>query len=192
MKELKCLVCGMKINEKNYNKNECSYVHKNEKNLIFSCPFCGVDHKCLESDLSYERYMVEEKDLDEKSLKTLDKAMKLEIFNAEFYEEAYHLAQKENIKQLFKDLKNIEIMHAQIHKRLGRFDVLPKLHRPDYTKHNTDQLLLQETQKREKHASKFYIKNSKMVSSSVLKKVFKSLSEVETQHKWIAENNLGV
>lgn len=180
MNTIKCLICGMKINEKNYSLNGYTFIEKNKEDSIINCPFCGVSESYL--DREGEVYEVNSKSLDIESLKILEKAMKLEVFNGEFYEEASRLAADEEIRTTFKQLSSIEFMHARIHKRLGGFEKLPKLFRPDYTRHNTDDLLLEEANKREQHAISFYNRNCINVSSNEIKEVFKALSDVEKQH----------
>lgn len=185
---MKCLVCGMNIAPNSYSLNSYSFLEKNEKGRIINCPFCGVGEIYLDSE--NEIYTVENDNLDKESLKVLDHAMKLEVFNGEFYEEASKLADDEEIKQLFKDLSKIEFMHARIHKRLGGFEKLPKLHKPDYTRHKTDEMLLTEAHHREEHAILFYKKNSNRVSCDTIKNVFEALSDVEKQHNIITDRNL--
>lgn len=153
---IKCLICSMNINPKSYNLNSYSFLEKNEERRIINCPFCGVSRIYLDSE--NDIYVVDDRGLDKDSLKVLDHAMKLEVFNGEFYEEASRLADDEDLKQTFNDLSKIEFTHARIHKRLGGFERLPKLHRPDYTRHNTDDLLLIEASHREEHAILFYKK----------------------------------
>lgn len=187
MKRLKCLICGMYINDSSYRLNNDSFIEKNQENRIINCPFCGVSKIYLDSEK--EIYRVEDKNLDIQSLQVLDHAMKLEVFNGEFYKEASELAIDDKAKKIFKDLSNIEFMHAKIHKRLGGFENLPKLHKPDYTKHNTDKLLFEEAYKREEHAILFYKKNSNKVFSNIIKDVFKALSDVEKQHETITNEH---
>lgn len=186
MNKFKCLVCGMIINPSSFNLNSSSFIEKNSKEKIINCPFCGVGKTYLNSNM--EIFNIDNEMLDEESLKVLDHAMKLEVFNGEFYEEASKLARDTRIKQIFKELKNIELMHARIHKRLGGFEKLPKLRRIDYTRHNTDKLLLEEAYKREDHAILFYKKNEAKVNNYIVKEVFKALSDVEKQHKIITNN----
>lgn len=189
MSKMKCLICGMNINPKSYNLNNYSFLEKNTEGRIINCPFCGVGKIYLDDEDNI--YMVENKVLDEESLRVLDHAMKLEVFNGEFYEEASRLADNMELKEIFKDLSKIEFMHARIHKRLGGFKELPKLHKPDYTRHNTDDLLLTEANHREEHAILFYGKNSKKVSNDIIKQVFSALSDVEKQHEIITKRHLG-
>lgn len=185
MNKFKCLVCGMIINPSSFNLNSSSFIEKNSKENIVNCPFCGVGKTYLSN--KKEIFNIDNETLDKESLKVLDHAMKLEVFNGEFYEEAIKLAKDTQIKQIFEELRNIELMHARIHKRLGGFEKLPKLRRIDYTRHNTDKLLLEEAYKREDHAILFYKKNAAKVNNYIVKKVFKALSDVEKQHKIITK-----
>ncbi len=187
MEELKCLVCGMKINANNYKLNEYSFVEKNQIHKIINCPFCGVGESYL--DYAREEYGLENNALDEGSLKILEKAMKLEVFNSVFYKEASKMAKAESLRWIFLDLSRIELMHARIHMRLADYKTLPELHKPDYAKHDEDELLLQEAYKREKHAVRFYEKNMDQISDKTLKDIFIALSYVEKQHMIITSEN---
>jgi rubrerythrin len=176
----------MKIHPNTYDLNNYSFEEKNEKGKIINCPFCGVGKIYLDDEKGI--YHVAHDTLDEESLKVLDHAMKLEVFNGEFYKEASYLAKDGEVRKLFKDLSNIEFMHARVHKRIGGFKELPKLHKPDYeSRLNTDKLLLEEACKREEHAIAFYKKNSVRVCSDLVKEIFKALSDVEKQHENIAD-----
>ncbi len=71
--------------------------------------------------LSEERfiYRLEEKELNEEVFKILDHAVKLEVFNGDFYKKASELAKNEKVSKLFKSLANIEYGHAMVHKNLA-------------------------------------------------------------------------
>ncbi|MCY6484653.1 metal-iron-binding protein [Clostridium aestuarii] len=186
MKELKCLVCGMKINENNYSFNSYAFINKNREDYILYCPFCGVNEVYLKE---YEDvYSVDVNTLDSKTLKILDHAMKLEVFNGEFYAEASKLVKDENVKREFYDLSKIEYMHAKVHKKLGGFKELPILNKPDYTKYISDEEFLEAASKREEHAVAYYEKYSKEICDDVVIKVFKALSDVEKEHVTLTEN----
>lgn len=180
MTGLRCAVCGMMINSRNLNINEHSFIKANTELNIDSCPFCGVGSLYLAE--GNETYQVVLQTLNAESIRVLENAMKLEVFNGEFYQEASKLAQSEAVARMFKDLSSIEFMHARIHMRLGGFNSLPRLHKPDYSKHNTDEQLLVEAAKRERHAVHFYERNSSKVNSDVVRKAFGALMEVEKQH----------
>lgn len=50
---LRCPICGMIINDKNYNFNENAFLMKNTKNNILYCPFCGVDAAYLYNEQAF-------------------------------------------------------------------------------------------------------------------------------------------
>lgn len=185
---MRCLVCGMKINTKTYDFNKYSFVEKNEEENIKYCPFCGAHKVYFDEDDKI--YNVNKEKLDKESLKILDMAMKLEVFNGEYYEEASKLAKSEKVSKIFKDLSNIEFMHAKIHKRLGGFNELPKLNKPDYTRHDTDKKLLELAKDREKHAIEFYKRYEEKISNETILKTFKALTDVEKQHIEITEKDV--
>lgn len=183
MKNIRCLICGMMINTKNYNLNKYSSINENKEDHITYCPFCGVSEDYI--DHEKKEYSVDSKVLDDETLSVLDKAMKLEIFNGEFYEEASKLATSQHARQMFKDLSSIEFMHAKIHKKLGGFEKLPTLHKPDYTKYDTDEQLLEQAHMREEHAISFYNKKMDIICSDTIKEIFTALSDVEKEHMFI-------
>lgn len=182
---MKCLICGMKVSAESYNINKHSFIDGNTDGNIVYCPFCGVGKLYL--DCENEVYRINSNNLDANESKVFDMAMKLEVFNGEFYDEASRLAKSDKVKNIFKDLSKIEFMHARIHQRLGGFNSLPKLHKPDYTRHDTDEKLVEEANKREKHAITFYTKYSDKVSNDLVKEIFGALAEVEREHMIITE-----
>ncbi len=175
----------MKISKDSYDLNKHSFVKGNLDGNIIFCPFCGVENLYL--DCEKEIYKISSDYLDEKTKKVFDMAMKLEVFNGEFYEEASRLAKSDKVKNMFKDLSNIEFMHARIRKRLGGFKKLPKLRKPDYTRHDTDEKLIEEAHKREKHAIVFYKKYSDKIANDLVKEVFGALADVEKEHMIITQ-----
>ncbi len=182
---MKCLICGMIVNANSYNLNKHSFVDGNTDGNIIYCPFCGVGKLYLDSN--NEIYEINRDNLDNNTKKVFDMAMKLEVFNGEFYDEASKLAKSDKVKNMFKDLSSIEFMHARIHKRLGGFSSLPKLRKPDYSRHDTDEKLMIEAYKREKHAIAFYKKYSDVVSNELIKEIFGALADVEKQHMIITK-----
>jgi rubrerythrin len=181
MKELFCKVCGMIINEKNYDVNGKAIPKENSINEILYCPFCGARIEYLVENKD-EIYNVDVSELDEKTITILDHAVKLEVFNGDFYKQAAIMVDNENIKKMFEGLSRIEYVHARIHQRLGGFKELPTLTKIDYKRYDTDNKLLELAAKREEHAVQYYKKYSKEVSSNVIVEVFNALSIVETDH----------
>jgi len=185
---MKCLICGMEININNYYKNHEGLLEKNDKEYIKYCPFCGVDNSYLKSE--GEVYNVCSQNLDNNTLLILDRAMKLEIFNSDFYSVAAKLAKGVTVKETFEALSKIEKVHAIVHQKLGGFKELPKLVNIDYSKHKNDKSLMELAENREIHAVKFYEKYSKEINNLVVKEVLVALSEVERGHIQIASKLL--
>lgn len=179
MINLKCIICDMFVNEKNYSFNSEAFLVKNTMANINYCPFCGADIKYLKEDPSENLLHYEV--LDEKALIIIDHAVKLEVFNAEFYAKAAELSENYDLKKLFSALSRIEMTHAKIHRKIGGFKELPSLRQLDYTKY-TEFELLDMAVKREEHAVSYYNKYYNDIKSTNIKKIFDSLKEVETDH----------
>ncbi|WP_123052711.1 ferritin family protein [Clostridium sp. JN-1] len=185
MKTLVCVICGMQINDKNYSLNKEAFLSSNTKENIKFCPFCGAPIEYLKEDgeeLQYDRNK-----LDDNALKIIDHAVKLEIFNGDFYKKASKLAKDSKVRDMFNDLSKIEYMHARIHKAIGGFKEEPVLRDMDYSKYDTDEILLEMACKREKHAVEYYEKYSKEINDDIIKQVFKALSKVEKGHIELTE-----
>lgn len=180
MINMKCLVCSKYVNENNYNFNNEAFISKNKKDKIIYCPFCGASSIYFSEE--NEVYNVKSSELDENTLKIIDHAVKLEIFNGDFYLKAAELCKSDNLKAMFKALSNVEYEHAKVHMRLGGFNEKPVLRNMDYSNYDTDDKLLKAASMREEHAVKYYDKYSKEVNSEVLSKVFKILCDVEKMH----------
>ncbi|KAJ51604.1 rubrerythrin [Clostridium tetanomorphum] len=178
-----CTICGMIINEKNYNLNEEAFEDFNSVDNIKHCPFCGVRGIYLKELAQGEVQLLNNPVslVDSNISKILDHAMKLEVFNGDFYQKASELVNTIEIKNMFKSLAKIEFNYARIHKSLGGFKELPILREMDYKKYDEENLI-KLANKREKHAVEYYNKYSEEVSSSRLKEIFNALSKVEKEH----------
>lgn len=172
-----CSVCGMDVNDKNYDFNAASFLEKNTLEKINFCPFCGVGIEYME-----ESYNLNKGIWDENTYKILDHAVKLELFNGEFYHQASNMAQREDIKKMFEALSRIEFFHAKVHQKLGNFKELPSLNKVSYSKYNNDAALLELAQKKEEHAVAYYEKYKKEVKDKSVVKIFEALADVEKKH----------
>ncbi|AOZ77309.1 metal-iron-binding protein [Clostridium pasteurianum] len=182
MEQIKCMVCGMNINEKNFYINNSAFLEKNTGDKIIYCPFCGVSEIYLSND--GQTYTVDSSLLDENTLKIIDHAVKLEIFNGDFYKKASEMARSNEVKEIFSALSKIEMFHAKIHFRIGGFNNFPKLTEIDYDKYkyDTDKALLEAAEIREKHAVSYYDKYKHEVKDKTVVNIFNALSEVEKEH----------
>ncbi len=177
---MKCKICGMEINEKNFNFNELAFNNKNSIDNIIYCPFCGVGKKYLSED--DEIITVGSNLLDENALKILDHAVKLELFNGDFYNTAAIMSKSDKVRKTFEALARIEIFHSKIHQRLGGFMKAPNLSKVNYDKYNSDNALLELARQKEEHAVYYYEKYKNQVNDDNLFKIFEALADVEKEH----------
>lgn len=186
VENLVCVICGMNINHNNYDLNSKGLLRSNSEEEILYCPFCGAKVEYISKDKDI--YNIDKNNLNEETIKIIDNAMKLEVFNSDFYKKAAVLSESEEVKKTFEALSKIELMHALIHKRLGGFNELPKLADINYEKHKGDKNLMDMAEKREIHAVEFYKKYAEKVNNEIVTKTFIALSEVEKDHIEIAHN----
>nr|WP_246582743.1 metal-iron-binding protein [Clostridium mobile] len=177
-----CSICGMIINEKNSSFNKEAFEKKNTLEDIKHCPFCGVDKKYIGDEKEVELINKKIEGLSSDALKILDHATKLEVFNGDFYKKASLIAKDKKIKDMFEALANIEYMHARVHKTLGGFKELPKLRDMDYSKYNSDDILIKIANKREQHAVHYYTKYYSVLNSKTLEDIFNAFISVEKDH----------
>lgn len=180
MNTLKCMICEMDVSEKNFYINSAAFLEKNEKDKIIYCPFCGVSSIYLSN--SGEIYTIDSKLLDKNTLKIIDHAVKLEIFNGDFYNIAAEKARSSEVKEMFSALSKIEMLHAKIHFRIGGFSKFPKLSKINYDKYDTDKALLAAAASREEHAVTYYNRYKHEVQDKTLVHIFEALCNVEKEH----------
>lgn len=185
MDYLKCKICGMEINERNFNFNEEAFINKNSIDNIIHCPFCGVGKEYLSE--SNEIIAVQSDLFDENTLKILDHAVKLELFNGDFYNTAAMKAKNDKVKKVFEALSKIEICHSKIHQRLGGFIKAPNLSKVSYDRYDSDSALLQLAKQKEEHAVGYYEKYKNQVNDSNLFEIFAALAGVEKEHIILVE-----
>ena len=178
--KLICPICGMEINDNNYNFNAVTFDNQNSLNNVLHCPFCGVESKYL--TISDNFYHIDITKLGSEAIRVIDHAVKLEMFNGDFYQAAFEKSKDINVKNLFKSLSRVEYIHARIHQKLGGFEKLPQLTKLDYSRLNTDELLLREAEIREEHAVQYYETNYNKIKSDEIRLMFKALCEVEKGH----------
>lgn len=187
MIKMTCSVCGMKVNEKNCNFNKEAFINLNSEEKMMHCPFCGAAIEYLIED--GEKIKYDRNKLDQNNLKIIDHAVKLEVFNGDFYKKASSMAKDENIKSMFKDLSAIEYMHARIHMGIAGIKEIPILKEMDYSRYDTDEALLDAACQREKHAVEYYKKYKKEINEKNIIKIFDILSRVEKEHIELTKEN---
>lgn len=180
MSILRCLVCGAEIKGEHIYINGNSRLTSNTFEDIICCPFCGVSKNYIKD--TDKLYFDEIEKLDDEANIILDHAMKLELFNSDFYKKAEIMAKDEEIRKMFKDLSKVEFTHALIHRRAGNFKKIPKLADIKYARLSSDELLVREAINREKHAVAYYEKYSQRIKDVKLREILSALSEVEKEH----------
>ncbi len=174
------MICGAVINEKNFGVNSIMFNEKNMSEHIINCPFCGVGQEFLSECM--EVLSTDSKLLNENTLKILDHAVKLEIFNGDFYIKAAKKAENKKTKELFVALSIVEMTHAKIHFKIGGFKKMPILTNVSYDKYKDDKALLDLANTKEKHAVSFYEKYKNEIKNEVIIRVFEAVCNVERQH----------
>lgn len=177
--DIYCKVCGMLITNKSLNLNNHALLSQNTEEKLLYCPFCGVSEEYL---LTSIREFIKPQILDSRTIKILDHAVKLELFNADFYKKAAAQSESPILKEQFSSLAAIEKMHANIHFKLGNFKERPILADIYYEKYNKDSLLMEQAVLREKHAVAFYAKNIEFVQDSIIRETMEALAKVERDH----------
>lgn len=177
---MKCLICGMEISLKSINVNKSAFLKSNSDSVIYYCPFCGaINEYIVDGD---KMDLLSNNKLNDVELKIIEHAMKLEIFNGDFYKQASELASSKEIKDMFSALSRIEYTHARIHQKLCGYSELPQLNKLDYKRYQNDEELLQQAKLREMHAIHYYNKYEGNIENPNVKVILKELKRVEEEH----------
>lgn len=144
-----------------------------------SCPFCGAAGKYLVAATDWQEAVIPE--LSELSRKNLEKALELEVKNAEFYRCASVTAGHKDFYALFKALSKIESEHAStVSKALGvEKPVLEQS--KDFCKPSIIENLM-EAHEREKKATAFYQQAAFEAKEDRVKEIFSALAQIESSH----------
>jgi len=186
MKNVFCKVCGMAINDKNFTINNNALPGGNSEEHYEYCPFCGA-HRVYFCESREEIYAIGKDELNLKELQILDHATKLEIFNGDFYMEASIRAMNDENKVMFRELANIEYVHAKVHMKLAGTLKKPELRKIDYSRLKNDEEFIKEANTRERHAVSFYEKGIANSEDKTVKEVLKAFMEIEKDHILMTE-----
>jgi len=144
-----------------------------------SCPFCGAHEKYFV--LAREWELLHSKTLSDISRGNLKKALDLEINNTNFYKAVSEKTKDVYVSSMFKGLSKVEREHAStICKHLN-------IEKPDSKVGSdkavdSDKLNIEEANRREKNAVKFYSQASNQALEPEIKEFFKALMEIESDH----------
>jgi len=169
-----------------YRCRVCGEVYIGEKKPA-SCPFCGA-HEAYFVEAG-EWKLLKAESLSDASRENLKKALDLEMDNTNFYLAVSKKSKNVFVSSMFKGLSKVEREHASaICKHLG-------IARPD-TKEGSDKAVdsdkanIEESNRREKRAVKFYGEALRQATEPDIKEFFKILSEIESDHIKLTEQEL--
>lgn len=144
-----------------------------------SCPFCGAHENYFV--LAKEWKLIQSESLSEISKENLRKALELEIDNTNFYKAVSERSKDIYVSSMFKGLSKVEREHASaICKHL-------KIEKPDSKVGldkavDSDRANIEEANRREKRAVKFYTEARNQATEEEIKEFFKALMEIESDH----------
>ena len=149
-----------------------------------TCPFCGAHENLFV--LAKEWKLLQSESLSEISKENLRKALDLEIDNTNFYKAVSERSKDVYVSSMFKGLSKVEREHASaICKHL-------KIEKPDSKigldkAVDSDRANIEEANRRERRAVKFYTEARNQVPEEEIKEFFKALIEVESDHIILTE-----
>ena len=149
-----------------------------------SCPFCGAHEKYFV--LANEWKLLYSDSLSDVSKDNLRKALDLEINNTNFYKAVSEKSKDVYVSSMFKGLSKVEREHAStICKHL-------KIQKPDSNVGsdkavNSDQANIEESNRRERSAVKFYGAAMKQAPEKEIKDFLNALMQIESDHIVLTE-----
>lgn len=166
MEFYRCLVCGD------------PYMGKGKPS---HCPFCGAhqEHLVAAADWVDENESIDV--LSDKSRANLEQALQLEVNNKAFYADASAKADSIELQGIFKNLSKIEGEHASTIKKILKVD--PPEPEED-RRYASDSIHdnLEAAREREIFASGFYGDAAGEAVEDRVRKVFETLSVIESDH----------
>lgn len=144
-----------------------------------TCPFCGAHDVYFVLVREYK--LLHSETLSDVTKENLRKALDLEIDNTNFYKAVSERSKDVYVSSMFKGLSKVEREHAStICKHL-------EIEKPDSDAGSdkavdSDQANIEEADRREKRAVKFYGEARNQVPEEELKEFFKALMEIESDH----------
>jgi len=119
--------------------------------------------------------------LSEISKENLGKALELEIDNTNFYKAVSERSKDVYVSSMFKGLSKVEREHASVickHLKIEKPDSKAGLDKAV----DSDRENIEEANRREKRAVKFYTEARNQATEEEIKEFFKALMEIESDH----------
>ena len=164
MKVFRCRVCGE------------VYIGEEKPK---SCPFCGAHERFFVSPKKWK--LLKSDTLSDITKDYLRKALDLEIDNTNFYKAVSEKSKDVFVSSMFKGLSKVEREHASSickHLNIAKPDSDVGLDKAV----ESDLANIEESNKREKRAVKFYAEAAGKAAEKEIKEFFKALIEIETDH----------
>lgn len=161
-----------------YRCRVCGEVYIGEEKP-WSCPFCGAHQGYFV--LAKEWSLIKPEELSDVSKKNLETALDIEIDNTNFYKAVSQRSKNTYVQSMFKGLSKVEREHASsICKHL-------RIEKPESDKGldkavDSDQENINEANRREKRAVRFYGQASNEAPEPEIKDFFKALMQIEADH----------
>jgi rubrerythrin len=154
------------------------------------CPFCGADRSYIIPAKQWEDPVVES--LSDVSKANLEKALEVEISNAEFYLAAAKEAEGEDHEAfaMFKAISKVESEHASTIVKILKVDKPPVTHRPELSKGSVLENM-KDAHAREDRAIKHYTQAAEAAAEPRVREVFAALVEIEATHLALSEEHMG-
>jgi len=141
------------------------------------CPFCGVAGKYLMPAAEWMKWGKIE--MCEQSYKDCQEALELEMSNYAYYKCATDKAEGQVTETIFKRFMKQELEHAETFaKAMGiELPVMPVVDCPA-----DDVTNMEESNKHENMAIKFYIESARRAPEPRIRQIFRAFAEVENEH----------
>ena len=141
------------------------------------CPFCGAAGKLVLPAAEWMNYGKIE--MCQQSYEDCQKALELEMNNYAYYKCAVAKAQSQVAETIFKRLMKQELEHAEVFaKAMG----IPLPEAPTVECAADDAANMEESNKHEKMAIKFYIEAARRAPEPRIQQIFRAIAEVENEH----------
>ena len=144
-----------------------------------SCPFCGAHEKYFV--LAKEWKLIHSDSLSDISKENLTKALDLEINNTNFYKAVSGKSKDTYVSSMFKGLSKVEREHASTickHLRIAK----PESDVGSDKAVDSDKANIEEANRREHRAVKFYGEAMKQAPEPEIKEFFNALMQIESDH----------
>lgn len=141
------------------------------------CPFCGVAGKNLLPAAEWKKWG--KVPMCEQSYQDCLKALELEMSNYVYYKCATAKAGSQVIETIFKRFMKQELEHVEVFAKAMGIELPAE---PQVTCANDDVTNMEESNKHESAAIKFYIEAARRAPEFRIEQIFRAIAEIENEH----------